>query len=119
MKMNLFLILAVSLAAILGCSNQDNQAMTDAQIENMPVIGKVIEIKPYETEVKSKKMLPNEITTEDSTTAIEQDESDKKVTFWFDPMVEGRRFSKSGQSPFMDMQLVPHYAEDTNVESKP
>ena len=36
----------------------------------------------------------------------------RKVLYWHDPMVPGRRFDKPGKSPFMDMQLVPVYADD-------
>jgi len=36
----------------------------------------------------------------------------KRVLYWHDPMVPGRRFDKPGKSPFMDMQLVPMYADD-------
>ena len=34
-----------------------------------------------------------------------------KVLYWHDPMVPGQRFDKPGKSPFMDMQLVPMYAD--------
>ncbi|CAN7388298.1 efflux RND transporter periplasmic adaptor subunit [Massilia sp. LjRoot122] len=34
----------------------------------------------------------------------------KRVLYWHDPMVPGKRFDKPGKSPFMDMQLVPVYA---------
>jgi membrane fusion protein, copper/silver efflux system len=37
--------------------------------------------------------------------------SGKKVLYWHDPMVPGQNFDKPGKSPFMDMQLVPVYAE--------
>jgi membrane fusion protein, copper/silver efflux system len=37
----------------------------------------------------------------------------KRVLYWHDPMVPGQRFDKPGKSPFMDMQLVPVYADDT------
>jgi len=37
---------------------------------------------------------------------------DKKVLYWHDPMVPGQRFDKPGKSPFMDMQLVPVYADE-------
>ncbi|MES3041572.1 MAG: efflux RND transporter periplasmic adaptor subunit [Pseudomonadota bacterium] len=37
---------------------------------------------------------------------------DKKVLYWHDPMVPGQRFDKPGPSPFMDMQLVPVYADE-------
>jgi Cu(I)/Ag(I) efflux system membrane fusion protein len=36
----------------------------------------------------------------------------RKVLYWHDPMVPGQRFDKPGKSPFMDMQLVPVYADD-------
>jgi len=36
----------------------------------------------------------------------------KKVLYWHDPMVPGQKFDKPGKSPFMDMDLVPVYAED-------
>ena len=44
-------------------------------------------------------------------------ESARKVLYWHDPMVPGQRFDKPGKSPFMDMQLVPVYA-DSDPESK-
>ncbi|MCW3478190.1 efflux RND transporter periplasmic adaptor subunit [Neisseriaceae bacterium JH1-16] len=34
-----------------------------------------------------------------------------KVLYWYDPMVPNQHFDKPGKSPFMDMQLVPKYAE--------
>ncbi|MDX4954720.1 efflux RND transporter periplasmic adaptor subunit [Delftia acidovorans] len=37
----------------------------------------------------------------------------RKVLYWHDPMVPGPRFDKPGKSPFMDMQLVPKYADST------
>lgn len=36
---------------------------------------------------------------------------ERKVLYWHDPMVPGTRFDKPGKSPFMDMQLVPVYAD--------
>ena len=35
----------------------------------------------------------------------------RQVLYWFDPMVPGQHFDKPGKSPFMDMQLVPKYAD--------
>ena len=37
-----------------------------------------------------------------------------KVLYWHDPMVPGPRFDKPGKSPFMDMQLVPVYADEAS-----
>ena len=36
----------------------------------------------------------------------------RRVLYWHDPMVPGQKFDKPGKSPFMDMQLMPVYAED-------
>ncbi|KAF7600222.1 MAG: efflux transporter periplasmic adaptor subunit [Candidatus Dactylopiibacterium carminicum] len=35
----------------------------------------------------------------------------RRVLYWHDPMVPGQRFDKPGKSPFMDMPLVPVYAD--------
>ena len=40
---------------------------------------------------------------------------ERKVLYWHDPMVPGPKFEKPGKSPFMDMQLVPVYAEDAQA----
>ncbi|HEV8232614.1 MAG TPA: efflux RND transporter periplasmic adaptor subunit [Thermoanaerobaculia bacterium] len=36
----------------------------------------------------------------------------RKVLYWYDPMAPGSHFDKPGKSPFMDMQLVPKYADE-------
>ena len=36
----------------------------------------------------------------------------KKILYWHDPMVPEQRFDKPGKSPFMDMELVPVYADE-------
>ena len=38
----------------------------------------------------------------------------RKPLYWYDPMAPNQHFDKSGKSPFMDMQLVPKYAEEGN-----
>ncbi|OIQ84904.1 cation efflux system protein CusB precursor [mine drainage metagenome] len=38
----------------------------------------------------------------------------KTVLYWHDPMVPNQRFDKPGKSPFMDMPLVPVYADEGN-----
>ncbi len=47
----------------------------------------------------------------------------RKVLYWHDPMVPGRKFEQPGKSPFMDMPLVPVYAdaagEDGSVRIDP
>ena len=39
---------------------------------------------------------------------------ERRILYWHDPMVPGPRFDKPGKSPFMDMQLVPVYADNDN-----
>jgi Cu(I)/Ag(I) efflux system membrane fusion protein len=39
-------------------------------------------------------------------------QSERKVLYWHDPMVPNTRFDKPGKSPFMDMDLVPVYANE-------
>ena len=106
------LILAALLVTLAACSKQENTEATSQMpksempaIENAPTMEKPVEAKPTA-------MLPNEIDASDmSGTNVEQDNSGRKVIYWEDPMVEGRHFSKPGQSPFMDMKLAPRYAE--------
>jgi len=39
-------------------------------------------------------------------------QSDRRILYWYDPMVPQQRFDKPGKSPFMDMDLVPKYADE-------
>ena len=49
----------------------------------------------------------------DAGTAIPtQNAGEHKPLYWHDPMVPGQRFDHPGKSPFMEMQLVPVYADD-------
>ncbi|EAB7134111.1 efflux transporter periplasmic adaptor subunit, partial [Salmonella enterica subsp. enterica] len=36
----------------------------------------------------------------------------RKVLYWYDPMAPEQRFDKPGKSPFMDMELLPKYADE-------
>lgn len=45
------------------------------------------------------------------TTGAIDPETGRPVLYWHDPMVPGQRFDQPGKSPFMDMELVPVYAE--------
>jgi len=42
---------------------------------------------------------------------VERD-SERAVLYWYDPMVPQQHFDQPGKSPFMDMDLVPRYADD-------
>lgn len=48
---------------------------------------------------------------------VVQDGSGKTVRYWYDPMVPGQKFDQPGKSPFMDMQLVPKYADGAGEEA--
>lgn len=49
-----------------------------------------------------------------SSNGVVQDGSGKTVKYWYDPMVPNQKFDKPGKSPFMDMMLVPKYANESN-----
>jgi len=38
-------------------------------------------------------------------------DAEPEVLYWYDPMYPDRHFPQPGKSPFMDMQLVPRYAD--------
>ena len=42
--------------------------------------------------------------------------AERKVLYWYDPMVPTQKFDKPGKSPFMDMQLVPRYVDEGHCE---
>jgi len=44
------------------------------------------------------------------------DSGEGRVLYWHDPMKPEVRFDKPGKSPFMDMELVPVYAEESRNE---
>lgn len=40
------------------------------------------------------------------------EQSERPVLYWYDPMKPQQHFDKPGKSPFMDMDLVPRYADE-------
>lgn len=40
---------------------------------------------------------------------------ERKPLYWYDPMAPAQHFDKPGKSPFMDMQLVPRYADGGSI----
>lgn len=42
---------------------------------------------------------------------------ERRVLYWYDPMVPSQKFDKPGKSPFMDMMLVPRYADEGDTSS--
>lgn len=47
-----------------------------------------------------------------ATHSAETGEDEREVLYWFDPMHPEQRFDRPGRSPFMDMDLVPRYADE-------
>ena len=45
------------------------------------------------------------------TTNASSENQERKVLYWTDPMVPGFKSDKPGKSPFMDMEMVPVYAD--------
>ena len=41
----------------------------------------------------------------------------RKPLYWYDPMVPSQHFDKPGKSPFMDMQLVPKFADGSGGDA--
>lgn len=46
-----------------------------------------------------------------------QAEAGREVLYWYDPMRPEVHFNEPGQSPFMDMALVPRYADEASGEA--
>lgn len=44
--------------------------------------------------------------------ATQSADAGRKALYWYDPMAPSQHFDKPGKSPFMDMQLVPKYADE-------
>ncbi len=44
-------------------------------------------------------------------------EDGRRVLYWYDPMVPHQHFEQPGRSPFMDMDLVPRYADEGPTEA--
>jgi len=42
----------------------------------------------------------------------------RRVLYWHDPMTPGPKFDKPGKSPFMNMDLVPVYADEAASDGK-
>lgn len=44
---------------------------------------------------------------------------ERRVLYWYDPMVPDQHFDKPGKSPFMDMELQPKYEEEDDDSGRP
>lgn len=50
------------------------------------------------------------LSSEDPPAAVEH--AGREILYWYDPMVPNQRFDRPGKSPYMDMELVPKYADE-------
>jgi Cu(I)/Ag(I) efflux system membrane fusion protein len=51
----------------------------------------------------------------DAAAPAPRENSGRKILYWYDPMKPEQHFDKPGKSPFMDMQLVPKYADEVRA----
>ncbi|MGY6274241.1 efflux RND transporter periplasmic adaptor subunit [Methylomonas sp. MgM2] len=56
-------------------------------------------------------------TGETALSETKEPESRRKVLYWYDPMQPQQHFDKPGPSPFMDMDLIPKYADSESAEA--
>lgn len=52
-----------------------------------------------------------------TTPATPMKSAERKPLYWYDPMMLDRHFDQPGKSPYMDMQLVPKYPDEAQVDS--
>jgi Cu(I)/Ag(I) efflux system membrane fusion protein len=55
--------------------------------------------------------VPGSVASGPAQSSAPADANGRKVLYWHDPMVPAQKFDKPGKSPFMDMDLVPVYAD--------
>ncbi len=54
------------------------------------------------------------VSTQTHESSIPTGSPGQKPLYWYDPMQPNQHFDKPGKSPFMDMQLVPKYADESS-----
>ena len=55
---------------------------------------------------------PAEGASVQGTSAASPTSADRKILYWYDPMKPDQHFDQPGKSPFMDMPLLPKYADE-------
>ena len=59
--------------------------------------------------------VPNGAAAGDAAKARAAQEDDRRILYWYDPMKPDVKFDRPGKSPFMDMPLLPKYANDESA----
>jgi len=69
----------------------------------------------------AKTRVPTKVAPEPSVTQSKTapTKTERKVLYWYDPMMPEQHFDKPGKSPYMDMPLLPRYADEQDAEAKP
>lgn len=80
--------------------------MTRAQVRNIALMAAIALMSAGGGYWLAHQQKPEDIQSSADTASPE-----RKVLYWYDPMVPDQHFDKPGKSPFMDMELVPKYAD--------
>ncbi len=77
-------------------------------------VGAVIAIGSYQLGTRRAEVMASTDSTSTPDLAFSKldPKTGRLVLYWHDPMVPTTKFDKPGKSPFMDMQLVPVYADE-------
>ena len=111
------LLLMLAAIAPLGCSSKSEVAATEYYCPMHPTKvskepGKCpicrMDLVPREQGEAAVKIEPTPGPASTSAATA----GDREVLYWFDPMQPGTHFDRPGKSPFMDMELVPKYADE-------
>jgi Cu(I)/Ag(I) efflux system membrane fusion protein len=90
------LVIALALAGIFGAGGFAAYRIGVAQ-----GMRQTASAEPHATSAKSAALKPGDIDPANG----------KRILYWHDPMTPGQKFDKPGKSPYMDMELVPVYAD--------
>ena len=132
-------LLAFSLSAVLagvlvlglgsltiGCRNASHgKTAAAAEVWSCPMHPQIVSDKPGNCPICGMPLAKRPadsspgrtLATMPSPSATSSPLSSRRVLYWYDPMAPGSHFDKPGKSPFMDMQLVPKYADKTAATS--
>lgn len=85
------------------------------------IAGTLIAVGSYQLGAQRNAMTPVTITPSSApaSDAKLDSKTGRPVLYWHDPMVPGTKFDKPGKSPFMDMPLVPVYADEATGSGVP